>query len=43
MELIETRSYFSEMRILTNKAPLVLITYKSYYNLSIKAENYQLD
>ena len=42
MELFET-SYFSETRILTKKAPLVLITYKSYYNLSMKTENYQLD
>ena len=50
MKLIETTSYFSERRILTNEAALVLIffwglhiTCKNYYNLSIKAENYQLD
>ena len=50
MELIETTSNFSETRILANKAPLVLIffgrlhiTCETYYNLSIKVENYQLD
>ena len=46
----ETTSYFSKTSILTNSASLVLfffqelhITCKTYYNLSIKAENYQLD
>ena len=49
MELIKATSYFSQTRILTNKAPLVLVFFqgvaycKTYYNLSIKAENYQLD
>ena len=48
MELIETTSYLSKARILTNKA-LVLIFFRGLcftcktYNLSIKAENYQSD
>ena len=49
-KLIETTSSFSKASILINKAHLVLmlsrglhITCKTYYNLSIKTENYQLD
>ena len=49
-KLIKTTGSFSKATILTNKDHLVLfffrglhITCKSYYNLSIKRENYQLD
>ena len=49
-KLIETTSSFSKASILINKAHLVLmlsrglhITCKTYYNLSIKTENYQSD
>ena len=49
-DLTEAASYFSKTSILTNKGPLVLvflrrlhITCKTYHNLSVKAENYQLN
>ena len=51
LKLIKTTSSFSKASIPTNKAHLMLIffqglhisTCKTYYNLSIKRENYQLD
>ena len=49
-DLTEAASYFSKTSILTNKGPLVVvflrrlhITCKTYHNLSVKAENYQLN
>ena len=51
-QLIEKRSYFSKIRILINKTTLASIFFcglhiitssKTYYNLPVKGENYQLE